>query len=155
MKAIVAFDSIYGNTRKVAEAIAAELISKGHKATLVSVRDKNLELPEADILFIGSPTRMGRMTGRAKRFVKHLDEQAWKGKKAFPFDTIMKMPDDPKEREKMRRWVENGAAPRLGEMLRHIGFQVEPPLRIGVVSSKGPLVDGYEMLVKDYLKGLV
>lgn len=151
MNVIVAFDSIYGNTRRVAEVIAVELISRGHRATLVSVRDKVSELPEADMIFIGSPTRMGRMTGRTKRFAKHLDTVAWKGKKAAPFDTIMNAPEDPREREKARRWVDNGAAPRLKEMLDRIGLVTVEPLRVEVLGTKGPLVENYKRLVSDYV----
>ena len=153
MKVIVAFDSVYGNTRKVAEMITAELVAGGHEATLVSLREKRSAEVKGDMLFLGSPTRMGRMTGKAKRFAKKLDEKEWKGKKAVSFDTIMAMPDDPKERAKAEKWTVNGAAVRLAEMMRTKGLQVNDQLlRVPVTGLKGPLAENANEMVKEYLK---
>jgi flavodoxin len=53
MKAIVIYDSIYGNTKKIAETVAAEL-GKGVKT--ISVSDFNTtDLTGIDLLVVGSP----------------------------------------------------------------------------------------------------
>lgn len=151
MKVIIGFDSVYGNTRKVAEMITVELIARGHEAVLVSVREKNNVEITGDLLFIGSPTRMARMTGKTKSFAKKLDD-GWKGKHIFAFDTIMAMPEDPKKMEKAKRWTENGAAPKLANLLRKKGFTVDDEmLRVTVAGLKGPLADNANDVVKQFL----
>ncbi|OPY34898.1 MAG: flavodoxin [Methanomassiliicoccales archaeon PtaU1.Bin124] len=153
MRAIVAFDSIYGNTRKVAETIVVELIANRHKATLVSVRERQ-DVPDADILFIGSPTRLGRMTGRTRRFITRMDEEAWKGTTVVPFDTFIRSPDQLAMIPLMGMNTK-GAAPRLAEMLRSKGMDVKEPLRVGVEGRKGPLATDYKKIVKTYLNSIL
>ena len=63
MKAVIVYDSYYGNTKAAAEAIAEELKAEGHQADLRSVRQKYRVPPEGEILFLGSPVRMGSQEG--------------------------------------------------------------------------------------------
>jgi len=154
MKVIVAFDSIYGNTRKVAEYVAAGLISEGHQAELVNVRETSGKEVKGDMLFLGSPTRMASMTGKSKSFAKRLDAEDWAGKKAVAFDTIMAAPDDETKKAKALKWTANGAAPKLAQLLKSKGLDVsEKMLRVEVVGMKGPLTSNAESMVKDFLKG--
>ncbi len=80
MKGIVVYDSYYGNTKRVAEAIAEQIKSEGHEAELRSVREDYPSPPQGDFMFVGSPNRMGGVTGRTKRYVKRLDRAVWKDK---------------------------------------------------------------------------
>jgi flavodoxin len=143
MKGIVAFDSVYGNTQRVAEAIAEEIRAQGHEAVVYNLGQKVPRLAEGDFVFVGSPTRMGRMTGRTKKFVKRLDRQHFASRTVVPFDTILPVPEDPEKRQKALKWTENGAAPRIKELAAEKGLKVyEQVLRVNVSGLKGPLAPG-------------
>ncbi|MBI0583850.1 MAG: hypothetical protein ISF22_06435 [Methanomassiliicoccus sp.] len=143
MRGIVAFDSVYGNTMRVAEAIADELRGQGHEIELIDLGRKVPRGMEADFAFIGSPTRNGKMTSRAKSFVKRLDADHWSARPIVAFDTVMHLPEDPRQRDRMVRWTENGAAPRIKALVEERGMQAYPEvLRVEVTGLKGPLLPG-------------
>lgn len=143
MKGVIAVDSFYGNTRRVAETLKDELEKAGHEVELLNLRTSRAVPSAGDYLFVGSPTRFGRMTGRSKRLLRKLDQRAWKDKPVVAFDTYARLPEDPKEREKSLRFVEPGAAGRLASFAEKRGLNVRsPPLRCVVVDMKGPLADG-------------
>lgn len=100
MKGIVAYDTYYGNTKLVAEAIVEQIKAEGHEAELRNVREDHPSTPKGDFAFVGSPVRMGRVTGRTRKFVKGLDRTAWQDKPIAAFVTIGKMKENPTEKEK-------------------------------------------------------
>jgi len=139
MKGIVIYDSVYGNTKKVAEAIADQIKKNGHEAQLISVKDGPKSLA-ADFLFLGSPTRMFKMTGDAKSFLRQMKALGWKDQPVIFFDTMMGVPEDMEERNK-GKWAKSGAAPKLREEAKDLGMNAqEKVLHIGVTGLKGPLV---------------
>src|SRR6478752_5488289 len=67
MRAVVAYESMYGNTRRVAEAIAAGLRSTC-SVTLVPVSHLEREsLDTADLIAIGGPTHVRGMSRMSTR----------------------------------------------------------------------------------------
>ncbi|MBW1892303.1 MAG: hypothetical protein JRI91_01215 [Deltaproteobacteria bacterium] len=67
-KILVTYDSGYGATAVAAETIAETLTEKGLR---VDLRPVGLEdLSGYDVLFLGSPIRLGQCTPRIKRFLK-------------------------------------------------------------------------------------
>jgi len=76
MRAVVAYESMYGNTRRVAEAIAAGLQSTC-SVTLVPVSQLEREsLDTADLIVIGGPTHVRGMSRMSTR--KAAEEAAHK-----------------------------------------------------------------------------
>jgi flavodoxin len=143
MKGIVAVDSVFGNTMRVGEAIADELRKSGHEVEVVDLGKKVPRGAEADFTFIGSPTRNGRMTGRAKKFLKRLRKDYWSTRPVAIFDTVMHLPDNERQRRHMVKWTENGAAPRLKALAEERGLKVHPEIfRAEVTGLKGPLAPG-------------
>lgn len=143
MKGTVVYDSYYGNTKQVAEAIADELKAEGHDAELRSIREHHRTEPDGDIMFLGSPVRMGSVTGRMKRFVKKLDANLWKSKPLVVFTTTLNLPDDANE-EKLRTQEKYdwGAGRKLRDLAREQGLTaVEDHLWAEVAGMKGPLTD--------------
>ena len=144
MKAVVIYDSYHGNTKAVAEAIAKELEAEGHGAELRSLREHHRgEPPQADIMFLGSPVRMGSVTGRMKRYVKKLDSDAWKDKPIVVFTTILMLPKDATEEQKRSQdmW-DIGAGRKLRDLAKSRGLNaVESHLWVKVKGMKGPLVE--------------
>jgi flavodoxin len=143
MKGIVAFDSVFGNTIRVGEAIAEELRNQGHEIEVIDLGKRVPWRAEADFAFIGSPTRNGRMTSRAKRFVKRLGKKHWSSRTVVLFDTVLRLPEKEKYRERMIKWTENGAAPRLKALAEERGLRTYPEvLRVEVTGIRGPLAPG-------------
>jgi len=64
MTRIVVYESVYGNTRAVAEAVADGL----GEALVVAVEDANTVLEDAELVVVGGPTHMhGLTTARSRR----------------------------------------------------------------------------------------
>ena len=144
MKGIVAYDTYYGNTKKVAETIVEQIKAEGHDAELRSIRDDYPSPPQGDFIFVGSPNRFGGVTGRTKRFVKHLDLATWKDKPMAVFVTVASPSKDEiaeKEKQSYEKWALR-AAPKLRDLAKARGLNaVDSVLAVGVKDQKGPLVD--------------
>ncbi len=148
MKGVVAYDSVHGNTKMVAEAIAEEIKSAGHVVELVDVKASPSSV-KGDFLFIGSPTRAGRMTSDMKKFIENLDVAAWKGKTIVAFDTIGPLSKDPVKR---KEWLETAgkgdknAASKMKDLCAERGLNCSRIFHIAVVGFLGPLApDAIEM----------
>ena len=69
-KALVIYDSVTGNTEKMAEAIGEGLRESGLDVGVKKVGDTNLnDLVDADAIVMGSPTYFSTMTAKMKAFV--------------------------------------------------------------------------------------
>ena len=62
MKTLVIYDSMYGNTEKIAQAIAGGLAGGGCTEVLHVSAVKLQEVTSANLLIVGSPTQGGRPT---------------------------------------------------------------------------------------------
>ncbi len=81
---LVIYDSVFGNTEKIAHAIGEAL----EDATVKKVTDVEAsDLADLEILFIGSPTRGFRPTPAIMDFFKNLPPNALNRVKAAAFDT--------------------------------------------------------------------
>ena len=85
MKALVIYDSVFGNTEKIAKAIG-----EGISAQVVQVSAvKPDDLAGVELLLVGSPTRGFRPTDGMKKFLKDLPSGSLKGVNVGGFDTRM------------------------------------------------------------------
>ncbi len=155
MKGLVVYDSRYGNTKVIAAAIAEELKAEGEDVELRSVADGLPEKLDADFVFVGSPTRMGKMTGPAKRVIKRLAKSSWGSKPVILFDTIMRVPGKP---EPTGKWAKT-AADWLYDLAKERGLDAHSEVYHGVVTGmKGPLekdsVEKTRAWVKDFLSNM-
>ena len=141
MKALVLYRSYYGNTRRVAEAIAERLAAKGHAVVVQDVRRALPGLTDVDVTFNGAPTRMKRAGPRSMGVLRKLKRRGF-GRLLAIYDTCGAIPTDPQELEKAKDWLIPGAAGRMQQAAREIGLNVYPDtLRCEVVGIKGPLVE--------------
>jgi menaquinone-dependent protoporphyrinogen IX oxidase len=143
MKGVIVYDSYYGNTKTVAEAIVEQLKVEGHEADLRSVRERYPEPPQGDILFLGSPIRMGSVTRKVKKYVSRLDKEIWKAKPIVVFTTILLQPENATDKQKeSREKYDIAAGRRLRDFARSEGLNaVENHLWVDVKGMKGPLVE--------------
>ncbi|HEU5001615.1 MAG TPA: flavodoxin domain-containing protein [Actinomycetota bacterium] len=137
MRALIVVESIYGNTRAVADAIAAGLAT-GMQVDVVDVEQAPKD-PETDLLVIGGPTHahgMSRSSTRKGRvgireWIDSLDpvRTGW----AATFDTRFPRPG----------WLVGSAAGGAARHLRRKGFHLAAAAEsFYVTDAKGPLVDG-------------
>ncbi len=147
MKGIIVYDSVYGNTELAAKRIAESLEAEGHSAEVIHVKEAGRHRTEGDILFIGSPTRMGGMTRGARRFVKGFDKAYWGTRPVAAFDTEMV--------EVIQKEGASAAA-KIHDLARTRGVKVfSPVLKVGVTGIRGPLADGADEVIGAYVKEFV
>src|SRR4030042_2876844 len=85
MKALIVYDSVHGNTEKIAKAIGSAIAGE---VRVVRVSEVNsAELQTIDLLIVGSPTQGGRPTKAIQDFLGKISEPTIKGIKATAFDT--------------------------------------------------------------------
>jgi flavodoxin len=85
MKALVIYDSQYGNTEKIARAIGGAIT--GEVKVLRSCEVNIADLHSFDLIVAGAPTYGGRPMPPLVEFFKKLPDGAMKDKKVAAFDT--------------------------------------------------------------------
>jgi flavodoxin I len=132
MKAIVIYDSLYGNTEKIAQAIGEGF---GSEAKVIKVGEVKAEdIAPFHFMVIGSPTQGGRPTKAIQNFLNTLPAEALKEKRLAAFDTRLKGVF-PK--------IFGYAAPRIETAVKEKGGNATAqPQGFFVTGSKGPLVEG-------------
>ena len=88
MKAIVIFDSRYGNTEKIASDIAKGLQQNQIEVICCKTIEVDVEkLGNYNLIAIGGPTEMHRASAPMRVFLSELKHVDLKGKYGFAFDT--------------------------------------------------------------------
>jgi menaquinone-dependent protoporphyrinogen IX oxidase len=152
MKGIVIFDTSYGNTRTIAEAISEELKESGIEVTAVYVKDaKKLSAKDHDFLILGSPTKFSTMSFTVKGFIGKVKSEEWMNKPFAAFDT-----ENPENIESARKEnKEWSAAEKIAAVLREKQMnQLLPVLKAVVLGWKGPLQEGEIKRAKEYARRL-
>ena len=89
MKALVIYDSVFGNTELVAQAMGEALGSPDEVSALPVGDVKAEQLAGLDALLVGSPTRAFSPTPAVKRFLRRLPGHSLDGVTVAAFDTRM------------------------------------------------------------------
>ena len=147
MKVIVVYDSMFGNTKKVAEEIGKSISE--NKEREVSVNDvKKVKADEVfnyDLILVGSPNHMGGPSRPIKKFIDGLKKIDLKGKKVAVFDTYVKKNVGKAVRKMEKRIIKN--IPELNLLA--------PGLSIKVMGIRGPLEEGEILRAIDFGKNVV
>ena len=124
MKSLVIYASVYGNTEKIAQAIAKTL--KGNAISIKQVKPESLE--GIELLLVGSPTQAFNMLPAMKSWLKGLPKGSLAGMKVSAFDTRM---DVKKVNNGFLTFMESifgYAAEKIGKALvRKGGMQITKP----------------------------
>ena len=144
MKAIVIYDSQYGNTEQVAKAIGGGI---GGEVKVVRFGDvKAAELASYDLLFVGSPTQGGRYTMSMKGFLDAIPSGTLKNVRVASFDTRLKT--------KLVK-IFGYAGTRIADTLTIKGGNLAAPAEGFLVkSAKGPILDGELERAAAWAKGI-
>ncbi|HEX2498906.1 MAG TPA: flavodoxin domain-containing protein [Actinomycetes bacterium] len=151
IRALVVYESMFGNTQQVAEAIAAGLAEHA-QATLVEVGSAPTSTgDDLDLLVVGGPTHGRGMSGRETRrdamdhavlpvVSQRIGLREW-------FDSLRSRPDvlaaafDTRFDES--RWLSGSAAHVAATQLRRHGFRLlTAPRSFFVLGMSGPLAAG-------------
>jgi flavodoxin I len=132
MKTLVVYDSLYGNTEKIAQAIG-DAVSGEVKVVRAGEVDLSA-LKELDLLFVGSPTHGGRPSPPMREFLDKVQSRALQGIKVATFDT----------RHTSKFTLLFGyAAGRIAKSLKEKGGTLLlSPEGFFVEGTEGPLKDG-------------
>ena len=143
MKALVIYDSVFGNTEKVAQAIANSI---GARMTVDLLRANEVtteRLAGLDLLVVASPTRGFRPTETVAELLKGIRSKSLEGVKATAFDTRFKA--DELDSAGLKFVVTTGgyAAKRIAAQLKRAGADLfVPPEGFYVEDTEGPLKPG-------------
>ena len=136
-KAIVVYESKYGNTKIVAEMIVKGINQvTGMEAVLTEVNDVDLtKINESDVILVGPPNHLGKSTIGIKKFIDKLGKLNLENKRGAVFDTYIGSwtQDFEKVVKKMEKQISEKV---LGMTL------MAPGLSIKVDGTKGPITDG-------------
>jgi flavodoxin len=151
VKAIVVYDSAYGNTEQIARAIGEALDGDVRRTGEVRPED----LSAYDLIVVGSPTQGGRPTHAVTAFIDAIPVDRLKDRSVAAFDT--RIPAN--ERGFLLRafmGVLGYAAPRIGDRLsRRGGRLAAPPEGFIVEDREGPLREGELQRARDWASRLL
>jgi flavorubredoxin len=135
MESLVVYDSKFGNTKKVAEAVADGLRSHGPVRLLGLDRLLPQELGMVDMLFIGGPTQAHAISARMRQFLDALKITPARGSVAVTFDTRYRMPSA----------ISGSAAKTIARRLRRMGVRIFAPPESFFVTREGPELERSEL----------
>ena len=143
MKILVIYDSVFGNTEKIAQAVSAGLAGRG-EVELLKVADVTPQkLAGVGLLVAGSPTRGFRATEGMKALLKNLPAGALQGVKVAAFDTRLVIKEVHNAFLSFMVGIFGYAAKPMADALVSKGGQLAvPPEGFFVKASEGPLKDG-------------
>ena len=137
---LVIYDSFFGNTQKVAEAIG-EALGDANVKKVSDVSHDDLE--NLKILIVGSPTRAFQPSPDIKSFLKQFDRNALQGVKAAAFDTRLSLDNTDsgflRTMIKLFGYADKIISKNLQKAGAEIGMESEG---FCVSDSEGPLVEG-------------
>jgi flavodoxin I len=142
MKALIVYDSKYGNTEKIAHAIGSAFAGEGR---VVRVSDGDVapaEISALDVLLVGSPTQGGRPTKAIASFLAHIPSKGLNDIQVAAFDTRISLKDRGLGM-RILLGIVGFAANRISARLRAAGGSLlAPPEGFIVEGTEGPLKQG-------------
>jgi flavodoxin len=139
MKALVVYDSVFGNTEKIAQAIGQALGAQAMKPE--NVRPEHVT--GLDLLVVGSPTRKFQATPATMALLKRMPPGALQGVKTAAFDTRIAVGEDKSTLlHVMVRWFGYAAEKIARQLQKKGGSPIRPPEGFIVNATEGPLRKG-------------
>ncbi len=157
MKALVVYDSAYGNTEKVAQAIG-QALGPAEDVQVVRVGETSPEqLAGLTLLVVGSPTQKFSPLGTTTSFLKSIPDSGLRGVKVAAFDT--RFPQSKIEEVGILAFfvrIFGYAAEPIAKRLQKKGGQLAvPPEGFYVSDTEGPLVEGELERAADWARQIV
>ncbi len=145
MKTLIVYDSVYGNTEKIAKAIVNAITGEAKVLRVSEVNSS--EFKTFDLLIVGSPTHGGKPTRAIQAFLKEISSSALKSARVAAFDTRLSM---------KLVGIFGYAAEKIADNLKRNGWTIIPPTAgFFVKGKKGPLEKGDLERAVDWSKEIV
>lgn len=139
MKTLVVYETGYGNTERLARAIAEALHEQGEASVSPVGGVSGLRAGEVDLLVVGAPTQSHGLTEAMRELLEGIPKGKLRGMRALAFDTRYRGP----------RLVRGSAAKEIASLLRHLGCRIlASPESFFVKGEEGPLEPGEEYRAK-------
>jgi flavodoxin len=140
MKVLIVYDSLYGNTEKIARAIAGAF-NTSDEVKVVRPGESDLsQLEPVDLFIVGSPTHAGRATKPIQEYLEKIPSSALKNIRVASFDTRLKTAIVK---------IFGFAANRIAGVLQKKGGQLAAPPQPFIVKSvkgqKAPILEDGEL----------
>lgn len=153
MKTLIIYDSFFGNTEQIAQAIGNSLGSKENVETFRVSDIKPEQLIGLDLLIVGSPTRAFRPTKAITDFLKKIPSNGLNGVKMAAFDTRISTADiNSRLLNLLMKAFGYAAKPIANKLEKKGGNLIIPPEGFFVKGSEGPLKDGELERAADWAK---
>ena len=147
MDTLIVYDSVFGNTAKIAAAMGTALNAKVLKVSDATPSD----IEGISLLIVGSPTRAFRPTPATLTFLRSLPNL--KGVRIAAFDTRMRITDEtPKVLAGMIKLFGYAAAPIQKGLVKKGGVPATDPTWFYVSDTEGPLSDGETARAEQWAK---
>lgn len=143
MKTLIIYDSLYGNTERIARAVAQGLPSR-NAVEVVPVKEATYEkMRDVELLVVGSPTQGGQPTKAVRQFLEEMmNRNVLTGMKVAVFDTGLRMQDLNFALKLLVKMI-GYAAPKMAAVLKKRGGILKvPPEGFFVTGKSGPLLGG-------------
>ena len=133
MNTLIIYDSTFGNTAQIAQAMADRLGEHGTVRIALADEAGLSEMEEIDLLIVGGPTQRHGVSTAIQALLERLPRRTLRGAGAAAFDT----------RYHMAAWKSGSAAHRIASRLKRTGASllVEPE-SFFVSEREGPLEEG-------------
>ena len=155
MKALIVYDSVYGNTEKIARAIAGAITPSDGVKVLRAGEANPSELASINLLIVGSPTHRGRPTPAIREFLSRIPANALKNVGVTSFDTRFQAKDKGVG-IRILLGVVGYAAGRITDSLKGKGgYLAALPEGFIVEGKEGPLKQGELERAADWAKGIL
>lgn len=143
MKTLIIYDSVFGNTEQVAQAMGEALAPQGDVHVLRVGDVKPEQLTGLDLLVVGSPTRAFSPTPATSRLLRSIPKHGLKGVRVAAFDTRISLEDvDSPILPPMVKIFGYAAKPIADRLQKKGGRLAAAPEGFFVAGTEGPLKEG-------------
>lgn len=133
MNTLVIYDSVYGNTEKIADAIATIWRQYGHSRTVSALNAGDQDLEGVNLVAIGGPTQKHGLSPAMNELLNRFVLEEFATKYVVAFDT----------RLDVSQWLSGSAAEHIVKKLNRLGIRtLLPPESYFVERNEGPLKPG-------------
>ena len=139
MKTLVIYDSAYGNTERIAQAVGSALNPQADVTVLKVSEAKVEQVVGLELFIVGSPTQRFRPTTAISSLLKSIPENGLKGVKVAAFDTRLTQ-------------SHIDATPILAFFVRIFGYAAKP-IATGLRKKGGVLVSSPEGFFVEGMEG--
>jgi flavodoxin I len=146
MNTLIIYDSTFGNTAQIAQAMADSLGEHGTVRIALAVEAGLTEMKEIDLLLVGGPTQSHGLSPAIQTLLESFPRRSLLGVSAAAFDT----------RYHMAAWKSGSAAHRIASKLKRAGTSlIMPPESFFVAEREGPLEEGELERAARWAEGIV